>query len=327
MHRERIASHLQGAADIRRWLAVNLPFTDSLVGHDVFVQVGKALASGRSAGIQALCAELPHPASAVQRELLKMVQAGLLVAGTSQRTLAPTPRLLALVEAYADTLDHVYAPRLELRRQLRLGAADALQRELVERMYDHFHDLGWLYLHNFGAVCFMMASLVREVAQLHGHSARVASGYLDIRGADSKIYQLGGPLLVLPGQIAGHAWCVIDECLLVDFGLGGLRRGYRRDFPWALACAWSGATTAEGIVARLALPGDEEAIWRTDWVCPDTEAEISRYAPVARQLADHYAQCFGTALAAPGDAPADSGFSALMPPPPAAQTGQHRIPR
>lgn len=327
MQIERIASHLRGATEVRRWLTANLPFTDTLAGQDLFLEIGRAVAAGTSIDLRAMSTELPHPEAAVHQELRKLMRAGLLVPEgpdpSSAQALVPTRQFLALLQAFADELDHVYALRSDLReQQLLLALPDARLRGLLETVYDHFHDLGWLYLHNFGAVCFLMSMLVAGAAQAHGHRARVVSGSLDVLGSDRKIYQLGGPVHVNAGQVAGHAWCVIDESVLVDFGVGGLRRGYRRDFPWGLACAWQPDAPVKG---RMAVPGGDEAIWKTDWVFPGSEAEFNKLKPLAQQLAAHYARMFARRSAAPqaafaADAGADSGFTPLAPPPAAAQT-------
>lgn len=330
----RIASHLRGAAEVRRWLTANLPFTDSLAGQDLFLEIGRAVAAGTSIGLRAMSAELPHPEATVHQELRKMMRAGLLAPedpnASGAQALVPTRQFLALLQSFADELDHVYALRSDLReQQLQLALPDARLQGLLETVYDHFHDLGWLYLHNFGAVCFLMSLLVAGAAQAHGHRARVVSGCLDVLGSDGKIYQLGGPVHVDAGQVAGHAWCVVDESVLVDFGLGGLRRGYRRDFPWGLACAWQPGALVQG---RMAVPGGDEAVWKTDWVFPGSEAEFSKLMPLAQQLAAHYGRNFALqpatapAAAATGEG-AHSDFTPLTPPPAAGQTPLRQNPR
>ncbi len=289
----RIASHMEGVAEVRRWLTANIPFTESTAGHDVFVKIGQDFVAGSIIELKSLRRELPHTEKEIRIQLMKMVRAGLLLpqGSETQRTWVPTAKFLQLLKAYTEELDHVYAVRSNMRQQqLRMAVPNPELASFVELIYDHFHDLGWLYLHNFGAICFLMASLVQNVARLHGYRARAVSGYVDVLGSDQRIYQLGGKMHVNPGQIAGHAYCVVEESIVIDFGLGNMRRHYRRDFPWGLACQYQ----PEGAIdARMALPPGEHAMWKTDWCSPDTESEFTKFELLAQQLAAQYGTHFG----------------------------------
>ncbi len=308
----RIASHMEGVAEVRRWLTANIPFTESTAGHDLFVKIGQYLLAGTPIDLNSLRRELPHTEKEIRIQLLKMMRAGLLQAQGSetQRHWVPTPRYLELLKAYTEELDHVYAVRSSLRQQqLRMAVPDAELTSFVELLFDHFHDLGWLYLHNFGAICFLMASLVQNVARLHGFRARTASGYVDVLGSDQRIYQLGGKTHVGPGQIAGHAYCVVEEKIIVDFGLGNMRRAYRRDFPWGLACAYQPEGAIDG---RMALPPGEHAMWKTDWCSPDTASEFAKFDLLAQQMSAQYGTYFGVGQAAGGAASRQHAVAAAV---------------
>jgi hypothetical protein len=80
-----------------------------------------------------------------------------------------------------------------------------------------------------------MSSLVRRVATAHGFKAKLGICHVAI-GSPIGSFLLGSPGYAAPGQIEGHAVCVIDDVVLVDFGLGNVRRNYRRNFYWTLAC-------------------------------------------------------------------------------------------
>lgn len=336
MHIGRIASHLQGAADIRRWAVENIPFTESMVGHDLFIKIGNDFVGGIPLELSRLCSELPHDDRHVRLEIARLIQSGLLVQaadgpGGSARTLVPTSRFVALLEAYARELDHVYAVRRNLRQEHLLVAAHRPElAAFAELLYDHFHDLGWLYLHNYGAICFLMATVVRNVAQLHGYRARTVSGYVEIlRPHDGHRFQLGGKVHVGPGQIAGHAFCVIDESMIVDFGLGNLRRAYRRSFHWGLACPFELQPPVHG---SLQLPNGETVTWKDDWKYPETEAEFAKFEPLAEEMAALYRHQFGTPevqRAFTADAAPDSGAAPFDTPLAGAafnaQAGGHRV--
>lgn len=291
---ERIASHLQGAAAIRRWAAENIPLTESALGYDLFIKLGSDFLSGTPLDMKSVCRELPHPHKLVRQQLSKLVQAGFLVQQDSKPVqLLPTPRFSALLDAYVQESDRVFALRKSLRgQQLAItGAGDELQ-DLVERLYDHFHDLGWLYLHNFGSVCFLMTSLVCKVLRLHGYRAEAVSGHLEIvRASDQYVFKLGAEGGAKPGQIPGHAFCVLEDSLIVDFGLGSIRRAYHRDFPWGLACAYRPQAP---ILGGMVLGNGDTVTWRNDWQYPESAQEFAKFELLSDQLAARYPQAFGT---------------------------------
>lgn len=159
----RVPPILKSVALVRSWLVENVPCTDSMLGYDLFLQLGNECAAGQRLTLVASF----HP------------------------ELADFGRLL----------------------------------------YDRMHDLGWLYLHNFGSACFLVSSLAKRLAELHGRRARIVSGLVELEN-QGKAFLLGGPGYAKPGQIDGHAACVIDDTLVLDFGMGNVRKSYRRDFYW-----------------------------------------------------------------------------------------------
>ncbi|MDL2356767.1 MAG: hypothetical protein QFF03_16070 [Pseudomonadota bacterium] len=280
----RITSLLQGIASSRSWLLTHVPLTGSMAGYDLFLKIANDCPGGQPVRMSALLDGIGHPPETVRAQLLQMAAADLLAPRADDAWL-PTARFLGLLNSFSQQFDSLFILRKSLRdRQLLVVSDDDELGHFAERLYDHFYDLGWLYLHNFGAACFLMASLVARLAGEAGYRARVASGYVDIARGDAR-YLLGAQGYAKPGQIDGHAVCVVEEKLLIDFGLGNARRSYRSDFPWALACAFRprGACLAE-----LAMPTGETVRWKNDWQSPDTEAELARYAPHLDQLAAQY---------------------------------------
>lgn len=229
--------------------------------------------------------------------------------------LATTPQFESLLSAYARESDRVYAVRKNLRdQQLVVADADAQLHDFVDQLYDHFHDLGWMYLHNFGAICFLMTSLVCLAARSHGYRARAMSGYVEvIRGTDAYRFTLGANAPVKPGQIAGHAFCILEESLIVDFGLGNLRRGYNRDFPWGVSCAYRPESPQMG---TMLLANGDRVTWKDDWQYPETAAEFAKFETLAAQLVQRYTAAFGTEDHLPMPTP-DSSAMALDAVPPA----------
>lgn len=290
MQIQRVTSLLQGIASARNWLMTHVPLTKSMAGYDLFLKVANDCTANQPIVLGALLADMRHPEAEVLDQLAKMVAAGLLAAQPGDvRSFLPTQRFLDLLRSFSKQFESLFILRKGLRDQqlLVVGADDAL-RDFAESLYDHFYDLGWFYLHNFGAACFLMASLVARVASGYGYRARVASCYVEIAKGEGR-YMLGAEGFAKPGQIDGHAVCILEESMLVDFGLGNVRRGYRRDFPWAIACEFN---RQEAMIGGIAMPTGETVLWKDDWQSPDSAAELARYAPHLDELYAQYETYF-----------------------------------
>jgi len=294
MQIQRVPPLLQGVVDVRNWIVQNIPTSSSMVGHDLFLKIGNDFFSGKTIELESLIKELPHADAEVREHIAAMVQGGLLAEQTYSdghaARVVPTERFVELLKQYQTKFESHFILRKDLReRQLLASAPDARLQRLVDTLYDHFHDIGWLYLHNFGGICFLMSSLVRRVAVAYGFKARLESCHVEIRG-DERAFMLGSPGYAAPGQIEGHAVCIIDDALLVDFGLGNVRRGFRRDFYWGLACPYA---PQDAVLAHMLLPQGETVTWKNDWQTPDGPAEFAKYEALVEQLFAGYVDRFG----------------------------------
>jgi hypothetical protein len=283
----RVPPILQSVSQARNWVVQNVPGTNSMLGYDLFLKLGNDVVAGQPLQLDVFTQGLPYPSEEVGQQLRQFEQAGLVTLAADEHAapaLRPTERFLGLLNQYSRMFESLFIVRHELRSQQLLVQTDNAELgELVRVLYDRMYDLGWLYLHNFGSACFMMASLVCRLAELHGHSARVASCYVEIQGRDVR-YMLGAEGYAKAGQIDGHAVCIIDESVVVDFGLGNVRKGYRRDFHWGIV---SDYRRDGAVLARLEAPG-ETTTWKDDWQSPGSEAELARYAPHIDALAADY---------------------------------------
>jgi hypothetical protein len=289
MQIQRITSLLQGVASSRNWLIEHIPLTSSMAGYDLFLAVANNFTAGKPILLRDLLADSRHPERVVLQQIEKMQATGLLAAqpgaiGPHARAFQPTQQFVALLDRFSKQFESLFILRKGLRdQQLVVVTDEAAMRDFAETLYDHFYDLGWFYLHNFGSACFLMASLVARIATSYGLRARVASCYVSIAEGKNS-FLLGAQGYARPGQIDGHAVCILEESLLIDFGLGNVRRTYRRDFPWAMATPYrrDGAT-----IAALATPAGS-VTWKDDWQSPDSEAELARYAPHLEGLYQQY---------------------------------------
>ena len=289
----RVPPILQSVALMRNWLVENVPCTDSMLGYDLFLKLGNDFVAGQRLKLSALAQGLPYSADAVHGQLRRFEEHGLVALASDADegvVVEGTERFLALLDRYGRVFDTVFIVRGELRGQQLLVAST--QPELADfgrLLYDRMYDLGWLYLHNFGSACFLVSSLARRLAELHGRRARIVSGQVEVNNQGSA-FMLGGQGFAKPGQVDGHAVCVIDDALVLDFGLGNVRKSYRRDFYWGVIADYA----RDGAVfARLTLPDGVTMAWKDDWQSPNTEAELARYAPHIDDLAGKYVARYG----------------------------------
>ncbi|MBI3368573.1 MAG: hypothetical protein HY021_09070 [Burkholderiales bacterium] len=291
MRTQRVVSHLQGAAALRRWMLAHLPQSDSMVGHDLFLKIGSDLLAGVPIDMSSLFIGLPYSAKQVRQCLMQMEGAGLIARQLGQAKgeplrLIPTTRFVDALKAFDREFERAFALRQTLRdRHLHIGTEDPGLRRVVESVYDHFYDLGWMLLEGYGSLCCMMALLVQQAVAGYGHHAELRTGYVEMLTPNGSRFMLGAPGHAQPGQVEGHGFCVVDGRLIVDFGLGGIRKTLRAPFHWALACELN---PRAGSLGQLTLPAGETVSWKNDWAAPDAEAEFEKCRPTARQLFQRY---------------------------------------
>ncbi len=195
-------------------------------------------------------------------------------------------RLADALEQFEQRLDHAFVSRHALRRALLVSQlGDTTLATSVQRLFDRFFDLGWLYLHNWAGVCSMMATLVAQAMQAEGHRTQVLMGCFHAE-LDGKPFRMGRGGHEVPGKLDGHVFCVVEGRVLVDFGLGNVRRHFRRDYPWALAvdCDLHGTE-----LATLQHPRAGTVRWTIDWNPPGGEAQLETARLLAAELMQVYA--------------------------------------
>ncbi|MFL6672025.1 MAG: hypothetical protein ACJ8LG_01895 [Massilia sp.] len=167
---------LQSVAQVRNWVVENVPGTDSMLGYDLFLKLGNDVLVGRPLDLRSLAAALPYPEAEVTQQVTRMAQGGLLQLETCgddplASILLPTDLFVTLLDRYSRKFESLFIVRHNLRnQQLLLLAGDPGLGEFGRLLYDRIYDMGWIYLHNFGSACFLMASLVKRIAEAHGAS-------------------------------------------------------------------------------------------------------------------------------------------------------------
>jgi hypothetical protein len=294
MQIHRVTSLLQGISSARGWLIEHIPMTSTMAGYDLFLKVANDYTGGAPIALHNLLDGVRHPEKVILQQVGKMEAAGLVVEQPGvpdprARQYIPTKKFVGLLEDFSKKFESLFILRQNLRdQQLIVLTNDGALRDFAESLYDHFYDLGWLYLHNFGSACFLMASLVQRVATAYGYDARVESCYVEIAKGEQR-YMLGAEGYAKAGQIDGHAVCILEDSVIMDFGLGNVRRGYRRDFPWAIACEFK---QQGAVLGGIQMATGETVRWKNDWQSPDSEAELARYAPHLGELYQQYERYF-----------------------------------
>ncbi|WP_426174519.1 hypothetical protein [Massilia sp. TWR1-2-2] len=159
MQIQRVTSLLQGIASARSWLRKHIPLTSSMAGYDLFLKIANDTTAGKPLTLPSLLVGLQHPERVVLHQMRKMEAAGLIRSHAGLHAIEPTEKFLQLLKSFSQQFESLFILRKGLRdQQLVIGTEDAALRDFVESLYDHFYDLGWLYLHNFGSACFLMAT-------------------------------------------------------------------------------------------------------------------------------------------------------------------------
>jgi hypothetical protein len=187
----------------------------------------------------------------------------------------PTPRFALAMRQFTELADSAFLSRHALRQSLLwMDVADPALAHRLQRLFDRFFDLGWLYLHNWGSTCQVTATLAATVLQREGLDARVCQGSLALRHGE-RSFRLGRSGLADASQIDVHLFCLVQGQVLLDLGLGNVRRRFLRGYPWAVAFD----ARPEGLRAgTIESPRWGRAEWWLD------EPEPAPHAPLQAQL-------------------------------------------
>jgi hypothetical protein len=231
-----------------------------------------------------MAAALERPASSVRGVVQRLLRVGLLqgpLEPGDDTPLRPTARLPLVVQQLGEVLDRAFVSRAAVRDALFVASVrDAAMAARLQRLFDSFYDLGWLFLHNWGATCHVAASLVAGALREQGVAARVACGSVAIEhaGRSFRVGRLGD---VAAQQMDLHVFCIADERVLVDFGLGNVRRRFSRHYPWAVAVDLA---PDGGRAAVIDTPRTGRVEWRTDWTVPEAGEQLAAAQEVAQRL-------------------------------------------
>jgi hypothetical protein len=157
-------------------------------------------------------------------------------------------------------------------------------RQILNQLFDGVQQTpSW---HQVQGSCFVMAGFIQLAFQALGHTADI----LPCTGL--AVYQQRPFKLGFPGikrnesQLDGHVCCLVDNKILVDFGLSNVQRYGFPEFPIALA-----ADCKEVPIFPITLHIHDEDMhfqWDTQQVHPAIEQAVQNHKAHAQQLYREY---------------------------------------
>ena len=226
---------------VHNWLSERLPLGQTLASTRLFIVLGNANTKGLPVDLRALEDSKVLPRGAPGAELLAAyVQAGLLTTRSTgpqpgQVELLATEQLHALMATYERFHNGLWVRRDNFRRHLQIRGLDAGAAQLVQQLFDEFLDCD--FMHGYGSGCVKVSHLLVAALQGKGHKARVLPCWTRMAApGPAGEFALGKASMQLQaGQIDAHVVCVLNDEVLLDFGLGVARRVYSNLVPWAVA--------------------------------------------------------------------------------------------
>lgn len=174
------------------------------------------------------------------------------------------------------------------RRHLHGAAAASGMALAVERLFDEFFELEWIFDHRYGAAGHLLASVAAALLERRGWPARVACCEAEVRKG-TRTFHCGVKDWAGQGQHGGHAVCLVGGALLLDFALADVRRNFDRAFPWGLVSALGGE---DDQIAALDIVGHGRMRWCAEQAVMGP-AQAMKVASLLPRLLLEYAAAFG----------------------------------
>ncbi|MFZ6846243.1 hypothetical protein [Undibacterium sp. RuTC16W] len=166
---------------------------------------------------------------------------------------------------------------------LDLSQEAKLSKSIRQICYD-FKNLR--YFDQYGSSCVAMAALLSYLLEKQGFNTKVQACYVVVKNPDRQFF-LGYKGYAKTGQVEGHAVCIVDDRILIDFGLENVRKDFDSQFPRAI-CSGIDMNREQGCVARIHVGEKTTIEWRTDWIPPDIADEYIRQAPLLEPIINNY---------------------------------------
>jgi len=152
----------------------------------------------------------------------------------------------------------------------------------IRQIYYDFKQLG--YFDQYGTSCFAMAALTAKILRAKGYDTEIRACHAVFSNANEE-FLLGYKGYAQANQIEGHVVCVVNGNIVLDFGLGSVKKHYKGNFYRAIACV---ASNYGPVLAAVELDNGVSAQWRTDWVGSEIEAELIKQEPYLQAILAKY---------------------------------------
>lgn len=106
------------------------------------------------------------------------------------------------------------------------GGAPALAARELDQAFERL-----AIYERWGACCLFMSHVAKALLLARGLNARTRLCTMRVGERGSKVYALGQVGFALPGQVAAHSVCVVEDSLLLDYATGVARRALGGEFP------------------------------------------------------------------------------------------------
>ena len=173
-------------------------------------------------------------------------------------------------------------------RHLHNAVPDAGPALAIDRLFDEFFELEWIFDHRHGASGALLASVAAALLDRRGWHARVVGCQCEVKKG-GRAFHLGVRDWAASEPGRGHAVCVVEDRLIVDFALADVRRTFERGFPWGIATPI--VRVGDGL-ASLPIAGHGRVRWSGEAPALAAADAMKVATLLPRLLLDH-AQAFG----------------------------------
>lgn len=119
-----------------------------------------------------------------------------------------------------------------MKRTLYQRLVRSNESQLLRQIFADLEYLG--IIEKYGTCCLFINALAAEILKLHHFDVELRACIAVVDQEGRGRFLLGAKEFSLPGQIPSHIVCIINKSVLLDFGLGNVRKNFHSDFYQAM---------------------------------------------------------------------------------------------
>ncbi|MBC3883320.1 hypothetical protein H8K35_18145 [Undibacterium sp. LX40W] len=171
-----------------------------------------------------------------------------------------------------------------MNRTLFLGIDN---QETSNSLRQLFADLEYIgHIKKYGNCCLFISTLVQRILQAQGVNVELKTCNAIVERSEVR-FLLGGKQFTKPGQLATHVVCIVDGNILIDFGLGNVRRYFYSDFFQAVVLPYNSAAET---LSSAKLDQSTSLYYIHDAIPEELASEQSFQEPTMQQALQEYTQ-------------------------------------